>query len=159
MWYFINVSSNIYASPTQMCIHIVSCLLVWETVLKWTSHMCCLVHRYETFSRTVIQKTFWSQDSFLLFFSSSPKDMFTYVQWEREIDRETERQRETLICCSTYWCIHWLLFPCVLSGDQTCNLGISKVDSPSSQKHPESGTGWTYSRCLINVKVHIIYCL
>ena len=37
-----------------------------------------------------------------------------------------ERQRETLICCSTYFCIHWLILVCALTRDQTLNLGTSK---------------------------------
>ena len=38
--------------------------------------------------------------------------------------RETEERRdiETLIYCSTYLCIHWLLLVYALAGDQTCNL-------------------------------------
>ena len=36
-----------------------------------------------------------------------------------------EKKRETSICCSTYLCIHWLLFVCALTEDRTCNLGVS----------------------------------
>ena len=36
-----------------------------------------------------------------------------------------ERERERLICCSTYLCIHWLMLVCALTGDRTCNLGTS----------------------------------
>ena len=43
----------------------------------------------------------------------------------KEREKEEGRERETLICCSTYLCIHWLLLVCALTGDQTCNLGIS----------------------------------
>ena len=38
--------------------------------------------------------------------------------------REREREEETVICCSTYLCIHWLILVCVLTRDQTCNLGV-----------------------------------
>ena len=39
-------------------------------------------------------------------------------------NEERKRERETLICCSTYFCIHWLLLIHALTGDQTHNLGI-----------------------------------
>ena len=42
-----------------------------------------------------------------------------------EIEWEKERERERLICCSTYFCIHWLILVCVLTGDRTHNLGKS----------------------------------
>ena len=35
-----------------------------------------------------------------------------------------ERDRQTLICCSTCLCIHWLIFICALTGDWTWNPGI-----------------------------------
>ena len=35
-------------------------------------------------------------------------------------------ERETSICCFTYLHIHWLLLVCALTGDQTCNLGVSR---------------------------------
>ena len=38
---------------------------------------------------------------------------------------ERERERETLISCSTYLYIHWLTLACALPGDQTHNLGAS----------------------------------
>ena len=34
-------------------------------------------------------------------------------------ERKEEIKRETLICCSTYPCIHLLLLVCVLTGDRT----------------------------------------
>ena len=34
-----------------------------------------------------------------------------------------EKEKETLICCSTYLLIHWLILVCVLTGDETRNLG------------------------------------
>ena len=40
-------------------------------------------------------------------------------------ERERKRKRETMICFSTYWCIHWLSLLCALTGDWTCNLGTS----------------------------------
>ena len=39
-------------------------------------------------------------------------------------ERGRERERETLICCSTYLYIHWLLIV-PMSWDWTCNLGVS----------------------------------
>ena len=42
-----------------------------------------------------------------------------------ERERNAGRERETLICCFTYLCIHWLILVCALTGDQTCNLAIS----------------------------------
>ena len=39
-------------------------------------------------------------------------------------DRETDGQRETSICCSTYWCIHWSILVYALTGDRTHNLGV-----------------------------------
>ena len=47
--------------------------------------------------------------------------------------KEGQKERKTLICCSTYWCIHWLILICALTGDRTCNLGISRRCS-----HPRS---------------------
>ena len=38
--------------------------------------------------------------------------------------RERGKEKETLICFSTYLCIHWLILVCALTGDQTHNLGI-----------------------------------
>lgn len=35
-----------------------------------------------------------------------------------------ERGRETIMCCSTYLCAHWLLFPCALISNRTYNLGV-----------------------------------
>ena len=31
---------------------------------------------------------------------------------------------DTLTCCSTYSCIHWLLLVCALTRARTCNLGV-----------------------------------
>ena len=36
---------------------------------------------------------------------------------------------EILVCCSTYLCIHWLIFVCALTRDQTHNLGILRWGS------------------------------
>ena len=35
-----------------------------------------------------------------------------------------DREKETLIYCSTYLCISWLILVCALTGDGTCNLGV-----------------------------------
>lgn len=35
---------------------------------------------------------------------------------------EKEMDRQTSVCCSTYFCIHCLIFLCALTGDCTCNL-------------------------------------
>ena len=35
-----------------------------------------------------------------------------------------EREKETSICYSTYWCIHWLILVCALTGDWTHKLGV-----------------------------------
>ena len=43
----------------------------------------------------------------------------------RDREEGEEKEGETLICCSTYSCIHWLLLVCSLTRDQTYNLGIS----------------------------------
>ena len=37
--------------------------------------------------------------------------------------RESVREKETLICCSTYLCIHLLILARTLTRDQTHNLG------------------------------------
>ena len=34
-----------------------------------------------------------------------------------------ERERETLVCCSTFSCIHWLILVCAPTGDGTHNCG------------------------------------
>ena len=34
------------------------------------------------------------------------------------------RERETMICCSTSVCIHWLILICALTRDGTCNFGV-----------------------------------
>ena len=49
------------------------------------------------------------------------KMLIYWLIWERE----RERGRETLICCSTHGCIHWLLLVCALTWDRTYNLGVS----------------------------------
>ena len=56
--------------------------------------------------------------SFPLSFSLSLSLIFYGLIWERE------REKETSICCSTYWCIHWLIPVCALTGDWTCNFNI-----------------------------------
>ena len=42
---------------------------------------------------------------------------------EREEREERERDKEISVCCSIYSCIHWLFLVCVLTSDQTHNLG------------------------------------
>ena len=37
-----------------------------------------------------------------------------------------ERETETLICCSTFLCIHCLILVCALTKNWICNLGISE---------------------------------
>ena len=51
-----------------------------------------------------------------------------------------ERKIETLICCSTYLCIHWLILVCALSGDRTRNLGIweDTLTTWDTQQGPEA---------------------
>ena len=54
--------------------------------------------------------------------------LIVYWLCERGMEGETEtdRQTDTLICCSIYWYIHWLLLlACALTGDRTHNLGVS----------------------------------
>ena len=40
-------------------------------------------------------------------------------------ERERERNSDRSFRCSTYLWIHWLLLVCALTGDGTCNLGLS----------------------------------
>ena len=53
-----------------------------------------------------------------LCFSSAGLHLKKYINFR-------ERVRETLICCSTYQCIYWLILVCALTQDRTCNLGES----------------------------------
>ena len=39
-------------------------------------------------------------------------------------ERKGEKEQERSDCCSTYLCIHWLIFVCVLTEDQTHHLGV-----------------------------------
>lgn len=50
---------------------------------------------------------------------------FLFIGWS-ESQRETEEEREggEEICCYTYLCVHWLSLVCILTGDQTQNLGV-----------------------------------
>ena len=43
---------------------------------------------------------------------------FFFLIWERELVKERGEGGESWICCSTYWCIHWLIW------DQTHNLRV-----------------------------------
>ena len=45
------------------------------------------------------------------------------------------RERNTLICYSTYQCIYWLFPPCTLTGDQIWNVGVSGQHS-NHLSHP-----------------------
>ena len=51
------------------------------------------------------------------------------------IGRERESERETLICCSTYLCVQWLILIYALTGDQTCNLDLWEWHSNHSQSN------------------------
>ena len=43
---------------------------------------------------------------------------FLFIDFrERKEERKRDRERETLICCSTYLCIHWLILVDALTGD------------------------------------------
>lgn len=42
---------------------------------------------------------------------------FSTEEWEK-------REKETLICCSSYLCIRWLILVCTLARNQTQNLGV-----------------------------------
>ena len=67
---------------------------------------------------------------FNLLGSNLSKDLFVFFFFllflEREEGVEREREREILICCPFYLCIHWLTLVCALSGYRICNLGISR---------------------------------
>ena len=44
---------------------------------------------------------------------------------QREGESQRERLRATSICRSTHLCTHWFILVCALTGDRTCNLGVS----------------------------------
>ena len=50
--------------------------------------------------------------------------IFNFKEKENERESERERERATVMCCSTYWCIHWLTLVCAPTGDRMCNLGV-----------------------------------
>ena len=53
---------------------------------------------------------------------------FHFVCWflrERVVRGGGTDRQQTLICCSTYWCIHCSILACALTEDQTHNLGVS----------------------------------
>ena len=56
-----------------------------------------------------------------------------------------ERERETSIRCSTYLHIHWLLLICALTGDQTCNRGVSGRRSNQLSYPARASTLFLYS--------------
>ena len=43
---------------------------------------------------------------------------------EREGGERKQGEGETMTSFSTYFCLHWLIFVCALTRDQTCCLGI-----------------------------------
>ena len=52
----------------------------------------------------------------------------------------SKREKGTLICCSTYLYIHWLILICALTGDQTHNLGVlgqhsNQLNHPDRKNH------------------------
>ena len=77
----------------------------------------------------------------LLFFL---KIFLFFIFWEREKwgGGETEKS----ICCSTCFCIHWLILVCVLSGNWNCNLGIRMMLQPTElpSQGPELLFFYTY---------------
>ena len=86
---------------------------IWKIWNNLTFIMCCNGNENDSI---------WEAVSFHCFLRK-----FTY--WflrkrGRERERETEKERETSICCSTYLCIHLLIFVCALTRDQTHNLGV-----------------------------------
>ena len=58
------------------------------------------------------------------------KDKLLQIIWVWG-ERGVRREREMLICCSTYLCIHWLILICALTGDQTHNLRILGWTQPT----------------------------
>ena len=85
------------------CWHLRFLCTFWITVL----YVMCIL---QIFSSSV-----WLVFSFSLF--KKFKNFFDF--------RRKERERETLICCSTYWCIYLLILLCTLTGDWTHNFGVS----------------------------------
>ena len=52
--------------------------------------------------------------------------LFFKLILERERKGQKERERETWISCSIYFCIHWLILVYPLARDLTSNLGVSE---------------------------------
>ena len=76
--------------------------------------------------------------------------MIDFREGKREEEgggRERERERETLICCFTYLCFHWLFLVCALTEDQTHNLGVlgQRSNHPSYPATAPSGFLVIYS--------------
>ena len=76
-------------------------------------------------SSTIFRYSITMQFAFVLFCFSFLKLFFREKEGGSGGEGE-RRERETSICCSTYFRIHWLIFVCALTRDQTCNLGISR---------------------------------
>ena len=58
-------------------------------------------------------------------------------------ERKGDRERNS-DCCSTYLCIHWLIFTYALTGDQTHNLGIlGQCSNQLSYQARVCDTFWT----------------
>ena len=56
---------------------------------------------------------------------NAASSFLNFIYWfERERKGEREEERKTLLCCSTYLCIHSLFLICVLTGDRTHKLGV-----------------------------------
>ena len=85
------------------------CLKYGCDAWKWSSHLVTMQKRalnYERWGRK--RKGDWVFLFFLIL----------------ERGRESVREKETLICCSTYLCLHLLIPVHALTRDQTCSFGI-----------------------------------
>lgn len=74
--------------------------------------------------RCMVTNSYSSQASGLNLFALS-SDCLSFLSFYLFIERDRQRQRDWLICCSTYLWIHWLILVCALTGDQTSNVGVS----------------------------------
>ena len=78
-----------------------------------------------------------------------------------ERKRKVKKERETLICCSTYLCICWLILVCALTGDPTCNLGVHVLTSWATwpgQCHSSRGPQrvWACLVLLLDLQVNFL---
>ena len=62
--------------------------------------------------------------------------MYGFLETERKGERETERKKNTSICCSSYLFIHSLILVCALTEDQTHNLGVLEERSNQLSNWP-----------------------